>query len=200
MTSALRKATLLIFLALLFCSTAIAQADTLTLSGPAALCFTPGDDCAGLLVATINQAQKSIYVQAYSFTSAPIAKALTDAARRGVHVEAILDKSQRTEKYSGATFLANAGIPVFIDARHAIAHNKVMILDGSRVVTGSFNFTKAAQERNAENLIIIQDQDLASRYMKNWQKHREHAEPYTGLARKAAPEQQAGGSGMTWDF
>lgn len=185
----------LILAAILLCAAPAAHADTLTLSGPAALCFTPGDDCAGLLVAAINQAQKSIYVQAYSFTSAPIAKALTDAARRGVHVEAILDKSQRTEKYSGATFLMNAGIPVFTDAKHAIAHNKVMIMDGSCVVTGSFNFTKSAQERNAENLIIIQDQALVSRYMSNYQKHRAHSEPYTGMVGKSSKT-----GVIPWDF
>ena len=58
----------------------------------------------------------------YSFTSAPIAKALVDAKKRGVDTEVILDKSQRTEKYSSADFVAHEGIPTFIDAAHAIAH------------------------------------------------------------------------------
>jgi phosphatidylserine/phosphatidylglycerophosphate/cardiolipin synthase-like enzyme len=53
----------------------------------------------------------------------------------------ILDKSQWTEKYSGATYLANHKIPVLIDDKHAIAHNKVMIIDDNTVITGSFNFT-----------------------------------------------------------
>jgi phosphatidylserine/phosphatidylglycerophosphate/cardiolipin synthase-like enzyme len=89
----------------------------------------------------------------YSFTSPAIAKALADAKARGVNVEVILDKSQWTEKYSGATYLANHKIPVLIDDKHAIAHNKVMIIDGNTVITGSFNFTKAAEEKNAENVI-----------------------------------------------
>lgn len=101
-----------------------------------------------------------------------------DAAKRGVKVEAILDKSQRKETYTGATFLRNEGIPVYIDASHAIAHNKVMILDGAIVITGSFNFTKAAEERNAENLLIIKDKGMAQLYMGNWEKHREHSEDY----------------------
>jgi phosphatidylserine/phosphatidylglycerophosphate/cardiolipin synthase-like enzyme len=90
-------------------------------------------------------------VQAYSFTSAPIAKALLNAHKRGVKVEVILDRSQKTQKYSSATFLYNVGIPVKIDAQHTIAHNKVMIIDGETVITGSFNFTKPADENNAEN-------------------------------------------------
>jgi phosphatidylserine/phosphatidylglycerophosphate/cardiolipin synthase-like enzyme len=84
--------------------------------------------------------------------------------KRSVKVEVILDKSQRTQKYSSATFLYNQGIPIKIDAQHAIAHNKVMIIDGETVITGSFNFTKAAEENNAENLLVIKDKKLASAY------------------------------------
>ena len=76
----------------------------------------------------------------------------------------MLDKSQRKEKYTAATFLANAGIPAFIDDKHAIAHNKIMIIDRQTVITGSFNFTKAAEEKNAENLLILKNKDLAKIY------------------------------------
>jgi len=131
----------------------------------------------------LNKAKSTILVQAYTFTSAPIAKALLNAHKRGIKVEVILDKSQRTDKYSSATFFFNAGIPVKIDAQHAIAHNKVMIIDGEIVITGSFNFTKAAEENNAENLLIIHDKKLAERYTKNWQKHERHSEVYVGRAR-----------------
>jgi phosphatidylserine/phosphatidylglycerophosphate/cardiolipin synthase-like enzyme len=76
-------------------------------------------------------------IQAYSFTSAPIARALTDAKRQGVDVGAVLDKSQPTADYSEADFLAHAGVPVRIDAEHKIAHNKVLAIDGTTVITGS---------------------------------------------------------------
>ncbi|HTR44450.1 MAG TPA: phospholipase D-like domain-containing protein, partial [Thermodesulfovibrionales bacterium] len=59
--------------------------------------------------------------------------------------------------YSAADFTFNMGIPTYIDAQHAIAHNKVMIIDKETVITGSFNFTKAAEERNAENLLILKN-------------------------------------------
>ena|SRR3990167_958189 len=133
------------------------------------VCFTPGQDCTGLIVNTIAQAKETIYVQAYSFTSAPIAKALVDAKRRGVNVEVILDKSQtKTNKYSSATFLLNNHIPTWVDYKPSIAHNKIMIFDKTVVMTGSFNFTKSAQRRNAENLIVITDPVLAKKYLKNW--------------------------------
>ncbi len=75
---------------------------------PTEVCFSPNGGCTESIVKEINAAKSEILVQAYSFTSAPIAKALTDAFKRGVKVEAILDKSQRKEKYTAAPFLANA--------------------------------------------------------------------------------------------
>lgn len=145
---------------------------------PAQIYFSPNGGTQEAIVREIGAAKSTILVQAYSFTSAPIAEALKKAHDRGVKVEAILDKSQRTERYTGATFLKNAGIPVYIDAAHAIAHNKVMVIDGEEVITGSFNFTKAAEEKNAENLLIIKDKALAKHYRENWGQHRGHSETY----------------------
>ena len=132
------------------------------------------------MVDALDAAKHSVRVQAYSFTSAPIAKALVEAKRRGLDVEIVLDKSQRTEKYSSADFVAHAGIPTFIDSAHAIAHNKVMVIDSEIVLTGSFNFTKAAEDRNAENLLVIHDRSLAEKYRQNWEVHRAHSEAYVG--------------------
>jgi phosphatidylserine/phosphatidylglycerophosphate/cardiolipin synthase-like enzyme len=148
------------------------------------VCFSPHGGCTEAIVRELDAAKDSVLVQAYSFTSAPIAKALVDAYKRGVKVQAILDKSQRTEKYSSATFLKNAGIPTFIDDKHAIAHNKVMVINGKTVITGSFNFTRAAEESNAENLLVIHDASLAEKYAKNWSDHLAHSLTYEGPAKE----------------
>jgi phosphatidylserine/phosphatidylglycerophosphate/cardiolipin synthase-like enzyme len=143
---------------------------------PIEVYFSPHDGATEAIVREIDRARAEILVQAYSFTSAPIAQALLKAHKRGVRVEVILDKSQKTQQYSSASFLKNARIPTFIDARHAIAHNKIIIADRSVVITGSFNFTKAAEEKNAENLLIIRSRELAAPYIENWQSHRDHSE------------------------
>jgi phosphatidylserine/phosphatidylglycerophosphate/cardiolipin synthase-like enzyme len=78
-----------------------------TNSAGVTVCFTPGGNCTDLIVKSLVEAKNTILVQAYSFTSAPIAKVLLNAHKRGVRVEAILDKSNRTDKYSAADFLAN---------------------------------------------------------------------------------------------
>jgi len=142
------------------------------------LCFTPGDSCTDRIIKEIASARSEILIQAYSFTSAPIAKALIEAHKRGVKVAAILDKSQRTAKYTSATFLANMRVPTYIDDRHAIAHNKIIIIDGLTTITGSFNFTKAAQERNAENLLMIRSKEIAKAYRENWNDHLKHSQKY----------------------
>ncbi len=142
--------------------------------------FSPNGECTETIVKNLDRAKRRILVQAYSFTSAPIAKAVADAHKRGIEVVVILDKSQRTEKYSSADFLHNAGVQTFIDSSHAIAHNKIIIIDDDLVITGSFNFTKAAEERNAENFVILKSTSIASRYTQNWQNHRAHAVKYEG--------------------
>ncbi len=142
------------------------------------VCFTPGENCTETIVKVLGQSRTSVLMQAYSFTSAPVAKALVEAHKRGVHVESILDRSNKRQKYSSADFISRAGIPTYIDSQHAIAHNKVMVIDEEIVITGSFNFTKAAEEKNAENLLVIQDHVLASRYAANWQAHKKHSEIY----------------------
>lgn len=142
--------------------------------------FSPHGGCTEAIVANLDKATNMVLVQAYSFTSVPIAKALVDAEKRGVKVQVILDKSQRTEKYSEADFLFHAGVPTWIDAKYAIAHNKIIIIDGKTVLTDSFNFSKAAEESNAENLLVIQDNALAKKYTVNYLEHLKHSEVYQG--------------------
>ena len=72
------------------------------------------------------------------------------------------------------------GVTTYIDSRHAISHNKIIIIDKETVITGSFNFTKAAEEKNAENLLIIRNKKLAEAYIDNWNKHKEHSGKYEG--------------------
>jgi phosphatidylserine/phosphatidylglycerophosphate/cardiolipin synthase-like enzyme len=140
--------------------------------------FSPKGGCTEAIVNNLDQAEKYVLVQAYSFTSKPIAEALVNAHKRGVKVKVLLDKSQKHGKGSKLSLLVDAGISVSIDTKHSIAHNKVMIIDGVTVMTGSFNFTNAAEDKNAENLLVAHDKVLAKKYRDNWNKHQQHSEPY----------------------
>lgn len=151
--------------------------------------FSPNGGCTDRIVSEIKNAKSKIRVQAYSFTSARIAGALLAAKKRGVDCEVILDKSQQSQSYSELDFFHNQGIPTLIDDAHAIAHNKIILIDDSTIIMGSFNFTKAAEESNAENVLIIAgDSDLSAKYAENYTLHREHSRAYQGrVAAQRAP-------------
>ena len=147
--------------------------------------FTPGDDVAGQLVDAISHARGQVLLQAYSFTHDQRARALSQAHRRGVEVRLIFDREQSQALEHGLVpVLVRAGIPVWLDGAHQSAHNKVLIIDAGTadavLITGSFNFTRAAQYKNAENVVFISDNDaLVSAYVQNWQHHLAHSQALT---------------------
>ncbi len=148
-------------------------------SGEGEVFFSPDGGATTAIVREIEGAEKEVLLQAFSFTSSPIAEAAAGARKRGLKVEAVLDKSNRTARYSVASYLRNHGIPVFIDGKHSIAHNKVIIIDRRTVITGSFNFTRAAEESNAENLLILKgNPGLTELYMVDYEAHKSHSQKY----------------------
>ncbi|MEW5891563.1 MAG: phospholipase D family protein [Pseudomonadota bacterium] len=157
---------------------------SLSAQGQIQVAFTPGDDAGALIVGAIRQARRQILVQAFSFTHEAIAEALIAARRRGVDVQVLADPEQaETVKTSRIDQLVAGGVPVYLDGQHAAAHNKVMVIDAGQatatVITGSFNFTHAAQYRNAENVLLLRGNPLlAEAYAANWRRHRTHSLPY----------------------
>jgi phosphatidylserine/phosphatidylglycerophosphate/cardiolipin synthase-like enzyme len=144
--------------------------------------FSPKGGCTDAVVEQIERAQQTIHVQAYSFTSQPIIRALVAAWRRGVKVIVVMDKSdvKDTSRRAADDFL-RAKIPTYIDAEHSIAHNKIILIDGQAMITGSFNFTTQAENSNAENLLVIHDHPkLYTAYEQNFQHHLGHSEPFSG--------------------
>jgi phospholipase D len=144
-------------------------------------CFTPSEACAAEIIKKIRDSKSEIRVQAYGFSSEPITMALVEARRRGIDVAVILDKSAESNvgyRHADADLIAQAGIPVFIDFRPAIAHSKVMIIDRHLVITGSYNFTASAERRNAENVIFIDAAEVAGRFLLNWKSRKEASRTY----------------------
>lgn len=149
-----------------------------------AVAFTPGDDIAGLIRKRIDLARSSVQVQAYLFTDRGVANALLAARKRGVTVEVIGDAAQHEAgnvRYLAA--LERAGARVYLNTRHAASHNKIVIVDGdakgAAVITGSYNFTQAAQFRNAENVVVISgNRAITDRFVANFALHRSQSTPW----------------------
>jgi phosphatidylserine/phosphatidylglycerophosphate/cardiolipin synthase-like enzyme len=173
----IRRIVYTVFFIIIINSPAIAE--PINSTSTADVFFSPNGGATEAIVKDINSADREILVQAYSFTSQPIAKALIDAHKRGIKIEVVLDKSQTYGKYSSADFLSHAGIATYVDYKHAIAHNKIMIIDRSTLITGSFNFTRAAEEKNAENLLVIKgNPQLIEKYLANFREHKAHSVSY----------------------
>jgi phosphatidylserine/phosphatidylglycerophosphate/cardiolipin synthase-like enzyme len=160
-------------------------------AGPAAsedniaVFFSPDGGCADAIVAQLAAAKKFVHMQAYFFSSPKIAKAVLDAQKRKIEVGVIVDKSVETANYSSADFLANAGVATYVDSEHAIAHNKVILIDGQIIITGSFNFTASADTDNAENLLVLANKPkLYAAFEKNFQEHLKHSKKYKGKAER----------------
>jgi len=136
--------------------------------------FTPPANAAAAIIHAIDASQSEVLVQAYGFTHNGIAQALVRAHQRGVSVRVLLDqKSDTANRYVIGVF-TDAQIELREDGKHAIAHNKVMVIDQSTVITGSFNFTNSAATRNAENFLVLRSADLAEKYRLQWQTHWSH--------------------------
>lgn len=124
----------------------------------------------------INSAKSEILVQAYAFTSKSMTDAIIEAGKRGVKIEVILDKSQKS---TSATFLANSGIQVYIDNKHSIANNMVIIIDRSTVITDFPNYEKLENKSDVDKLLIIRDnKQLLHLCLKGFEEHKGHSEVY----------------------
>ena len=143
----------------------------------------------------VDGARTEVLVQSFSFTNRRIARALTAAHARGVRVEILADRGQTLELPGSAVpALARAGIPVWLDGNFANAHNKMIVIDAAlsraTTITGSYNFTVAAQKSNAENVAIFRDNpDVARSYRAYFKRLQANAVRWDG---RAAPPERAG--------
>lgn len=148
--------------------------------------FSPDEGAEKLVLKVIGSAQREIRMLSYSFTSAPVVRALLDARHRGVDVALIADyKANTSDDRSGKArhalaALVNAGCRVRTISAYAIHHDKTIIVDGRTVETGSFNFSDAAAHKNSENALVMwNNQELAAVYLKHWQSRFAQGQDFT---------------------
>ena len=159
-------------------------------TGNVEIAFTPGDAVDNLIIAAIDRAQSEVLVHAYTFTHRRIAQALVSAKRRGVAVSVLADREQaRAVPQNVLPQLVAGGVEVWLDGNFQAAHNKVIVIDAelphATTITGSYNFTIAAQRSNAENVVVLRDHPAVARaYRENWQRLKAGARPWSEEAVK----------------
>lgn len=127
--------------------------------------FSPEDDVIGKITASLQAAQHQIRFMTFSFTVDPIAQVLLSRAEDGVDVEGIFERTGSETQFSKLRPLFCAGLFVRQDGNPFVLHHKVFIIDGTTVLSGSFNVSANATDSNDENLISITDPDLAAQYL-----------------------------------
>jgi phosphatidylserine/phosphatidylglycerophosphate/cardiolipin synthase-like enzyme len=140
-------------------------------------CFSRVERCDVLLISLINRANRSVYVAVYSFTRDSLATALISAKERGVEVRVVIERERAYEQGSEYPRLKSAGVDVRLDGNPNSMHHKFMVIDGYIVVTGSYNWSSAAEERNDENVVVIFDRDVAQRFVQEFERVWQAASP-----------------------
>ena len=135
-----------------------------------AICFSRTDECDDLLISLINSAQKYIHIMIYVFTLDRLAEALINAHERGVEVKVIVESEKAYIRGSEVERLVDYGVSVALDGNPNFMHHKVMIVDGEVVVTGSYNWSYSAEEKNDENVVVIASERVAEMYELEFQR------------------------------
>lgn len=156
-------------------------------SGSLEVAFSPNGGGEQLVIKVIDSARSEIKVLAYSFTSAPIVRALLAARKRGVSVVIVADEKSNLSEGGGnqkalaaLSALANAGADVRTSNAYAISHDKVIVSGMRDVLTGSFNFSASAETRNSENVLVNwNNPELAVVYLKHFERNYKQSRPFT---------------------
>lgn len=126
--------------------------------------FSLDDDPESVIIKNINNAQESINIAMYTFTDSDIAWAIVRAKDRGVAIKIYLDGKEVNAEYSKSRFFINEGIKAIRISSSYSMHNKFAVIDNKIVITGSYNWTASAGERNDENLLVLDDKQIVQQY------------------------------------
>jgi len=133
--------------------------------------FSPDDGVANRIVEILNEAQESIYFMAFSFTTDEFGEAIRVQAENGLTVAGVMEEEQvKSNVGTEYDFFKQAGLDVLIDGNEGQMHHKTMIVDGEIVITGSYNFSRSAETRNDENLVIFHNEQIAEVFLKEFQR------------------------------
>jgi phosphatidylserine/phosphatidylglycerophosphate/cardiolipin synthase-like enzyme len=135
---------------------------------PVEVYFSPDDGVEEHVVAAINGAQHSVYFMTFSLTSDPVSQTMIKAFQRGVDVAGVIERGQADNAGSDYQALLDAGVDVRLDGNPGNMHHKVILIDGQVVITGSYNFSRSAEARNDENLLVLHNPQLTAQFMQEF--------------------------------
>jgi len=132
--------------------------------------FSPNGGCQDAVIQEISKAQRTIVVAMYNLTAREISQELIKAKARGVQIRVFLDRGEGNGRYSKGRYLMNKGIDVRFYTGIGLMHHKFAVIDNRALITGSFNWTAAAERENQDNLMIITDENVVKQYAQRFEK------------------------------
>jgi len=121
------------------------------------------------IIPLVSSATKSIRFLAFSFTDYPLAEAMIKRSQNGVDVAGVFEKVGSDTDAAELDTLFCAHVPVRQDGNSSFMHSKVIVVDERYVITGSLNYSTNAEKSNDENVIIIDNPEIARLYMQNFE-------------------------------
>ena len=131
--------------------------------------FSPEDKVRREIISEIKEAKIGIDFMAFSFTITDIAEAMVRRMEKSVRVRGLFEKRSSGGAYARDNFLAASGAEIHFDRNPNTMHHKVIVIDGETVITSSYNFSKSAESKNDENLLILHSEELAKKYVKEFE-------------------------------
>jgi phospholipase D len=128
------------------------------------------DDCSAVVIKELSSAKNSVIFATYTFTEPSMGTAVILAHVNGLYVKGIIEKQNIKADSSQYPRFLSQGIDVKPDKNSALMHHKFFVIDNSTVITGSFNPTKAADESNDDNLVVIRNSAIARQYAQEFQR------------------------------
>lgn len=122
------------------------------------------------IIPLLNSAQKSIRFLAFSFTDYPMAEAMINRSKVGVDVAGVFEKVGSETDAAELRTLYCEGVPARRDGNGGFMHNKLVIVDERYVATGSLNYSTNAETNNDENVIIIDNPEIAKLYLMEFER------------------------------
>ncbi len=140
--------------------------------------FSPDDGVAERILEILNDAKESIHFMAFSFTTDEFGEAIREQAENGLYVAGVMEEQQiKSNIGTEYDFFKQAGLDVFVDGNEGQMHHKMMIVDEQIVITGSYNFSRSAEIRNDENVIVFHNEKIADFFMQEFQRVYHQAQP-----------------------
>ena len=130
--------------------------------------FSPSEDCLNDIIEQIQSASKFLDVCVFTISDNRISDELIKAYNNGIEIRIISDNEKMNDDGSDIKNLASVGIPIKIDQSPSHMHHKYMIIDELKVLTGSYNWTKAAAQYNQENIVITDNDDIVTGFIDNF--------------------------------